>query len=69
MTSIRRPLTIDDPLGALDACHVARSDTGSAAGRLRDIPVDQIRPNPEQPRRRFDEDSLLALADPIRELT
>lgn len=67
MTSTRRTLTIDDPLAASDACHVARSATGSTAGRLQDVPLDQIRPNPKQPRRRFDEDALLALADSILE--
>ena len=67
MTSTRRPLTIDDPLAASDACHVARSTAATTASRLRDVPLDQIRPNPNQPRRRFDEDSLLALADSIRE--
>lgn len=67
MTSASRPLTIDDPLAASDACHVARSTAATAASRLRDMPLDQIRPNPNQPRRRFDETSLLALADSIRE--
>jgi len=67
MTSSRRALTIDDPLAAAEACHVARSTAASTAGRLRDVPLDQIRPNPKQPRRRFDEPSLLALADSIRE--
>ena len=67
MTSTRRTLTIDDPLGAAEACHVASSTAGSTAGRLRDVPLDQIRANPKQPRRRFAEDSLLALADSIRE--
>ena len=33
---------------------------------LRDIPIELIRPNPSQPRRHFDEPSLLALADSIR---
>ena len=33
---------------------------------LRHIPVDLIDPNPNQPRRVFDEDSLMALADSIR---
>jgi ParB family chromosome partitioning protein len=67
MTSIRRPLTIDDPLAAADACHVARSTAVSTAGRLRDLPLNQIRPNPRQPRRRFDDDARRALADSIRE--
>ena len=71
MTSTRRPLTIDDPLAAPEACHVARSTAATTAAttasRLRDVPLDQIRSNPHQPRRRFDQDSLLALADSIRE--
>ena len=33
---------------------------------LRTLPVDLIAPNPSQPRRRFDEDALTALADSIR---
>ena len=33
---------------------------------LRPIPVDMIDPSPNQPRRAFDEDSLMALADSIR---
>ena len=33
---------------------------------LRPIPVDMIDPSPNQPRRRFDEDSLIALAGSIR---
>src|SRR5947209_19873899 len=33
---------------------------------LRQLPTDLISPNPRQPRRGFDEDSLLALAESIR---
>ena len=33
---------------------------------LRDVPVELIGPNPSQPRRAFDEDGLLALAESIR---
>ncbi len=36
------------------------------AEELRELPVDLIAPNPNQPRRSFDEESLLALADSIR---
>jgi ParB family chromosome partitioning protein len=36
------------------------------SGRLRDIAVQDIHPNPSQPRKRFDEASLAALADSIR---
>ena len=47
---------------------MARSaGAGVTAGRLRDIALEQIRPNPKQPRRRFDDGPLLALADSIRE--
>jgi ParB family chromosome partitioning protein len=35
-------------------------------GGLREIPIELIGPNPSQPRRHFDEPSLLALADSIR---
>jgi ParB family chromosome partitioning protein len=34
---------------------------------LRQLPVELISPNPHQPRRSFDEDTLLALADSIRQ--
>ena len=33
---------------------------------LRDIPTDVIRPNPSQPRREFDDDALLALAESVK---
>ena len=36
-------------------------------GGLRQVPVEFLRPNPNQPRRLFDEDELHALADSIRE--
>ena len=39
--------------------------TGGPA--LREIPIDRIRPNPDQPRRHFDESELAALAASIRE--
>jgi len=42
---------------------VAPKDEGE---ELRDIPVELIGPNPNQPRRSFDEESLLALAESIR---
>jgi ParB family chromosome partitioning protein len=50
--------------------HPAQPRSASDAttdSRLRDIPLDQIRANPEQPRKRFDETALVALADSIRE--
>ena len=35
------------------------------AGELRELPVSLIKPNPSQPRKKFDEDALKALADSI----
>jgi ParB family transcriptional regulator, chromosome partitioning protein len=64
----RRALTIDDPVGGRDACHVARPlAPGEADGRLPQVPVSLIHPNASQPRQHFDEQSLSALADSIRE--
>ncbi len=37
------------------------------APELRDLPVDLISANPQQPRRAFDEDSLVALSESVRE--
>jgi ParB family transcriptional regulator, chromosome partitioning protein len=39
----------------------AREETG-----LRDIPTELIRPNPSQPRREFDDEALLALAESVK---
>ena len=65
----RRGLLVDDPLAAGDDRSPTAPPTGSAeiAGRLRDIPLSAIRANPAQPRKRFDESALAALADSIRE--
>lgn len=41
---------------------------GADAGvQVRQVPIDQIRPNPEQPRGAFDPDALQSLADSLRE--
>ena len=49
--------------------HVARlsESPSDAVGRLREISVHSIHPNPNQPRKHFDEATLGALADSIRE--
>ena len=39
----------------------------ASAAQLRELPREAIRPNPNQPRKRFDEDALEALAASIRE--
>ena len=35
---------------------------GAAPGALREVPVSAIQPNPHQPRKHFDEESLASLA-------
>ena len=42
-----------------------RPEDGQAAAELREINVELIAPNPNQPRRRFDEEALAALADSL----
>lgn len=43
------------------------SPASGERGELREVPVGSISPNPRQPRRRFDEQSLRALADSLGE--
>jgi ParB family transcriptional regulator, chromosome partitioning protein len=63
----RRSLRIDDPVTG-DACHVAQlGSSDGSSGWLCDIALNEIHPNPSQPRKRFDDASLTALADSIRE--
>ena len=59
-----RPGGLGKGLGALIPAGMA----DAAASALRDIPVAEIRPNPLQPRDHFDEESLAALAESIREV-
>ncbi|MFZ1992614.1 MAG: ParB/RepB/Spo0J family partition protein [Solirubrobacteraceae bacterium] len=65
----RRGLLVDDPLAAGEDRTPAAPSTSSseAAGRLRNIAIGEIHANPSQPRKRFDEPALAALADSIRE--
>jgi ParB family transcriptional regulator, chromosome partitioning protein len=49
------------------AAILAVSDRQDEPEELRQIPVELIVANPDQPRRRFDEDALVALSDSIRE--
>jgi ParB family transcriptional regulator, chromosome partitioning protein len=63
----RRALRIDDPVAG-DAYHAAQlGSSDGSSGRLCDIALNEIHPNPSQPRKRFDDASLTALADSIRE--
>jgi ParB family chromosome partitioning protein len=67
----RRALTIDDPIDAAPEhrSHTDAGTTDAAPGgyRLRELAVAEIHPNPDQPRKRFDEASLRSLATSIRE--
>ncbi len=65
----RRGLRVDDPLAAGEerAGDVSPGGESTGTGRLRDIPLGEIRANPEQPRKRFGEGALASLADSIRE--
>ena len=64
----RRALTVDDPVAAREACHVAHPDPADVPhGQVRHLPLDQIRPNPSQPRKQFGDAALSGLADSIRE--
>jgi ParB family chromosome partitioning protein len=42
-------------------------DAGGAPPDLRTLPLDAIAPNPDQPRRRFDDEGLAGLAESLRE--
>ncbi len=59
-----RPGGLGRGLGALIPTGVVSNDEVG----LQDIPLSSIRPNPQQPREHFDEESLAALAESIREV-
>jgi ParB family transcriptional regulator, chromosome partitioning protein len=69
----RRGLQVDDPLAPRPAPGHALTSPDPAGpsntgeGPLRNLPLDAIRANPDQPRKRFDESALASLADSIRE--
>ncbi|MCU1376070.1 MAG: parB, partial [Actinomycetia bacterium] len=54
-------------LGALIPPEAAGA-LGGTPSALRDVPITSIRPNPHQPRRHFDEETLSSLAASVREL-
>jgi len=60
---VARPGGLGRGLGALIPAGVAE-----AIGGLEDLPISLIRQNPQQPREHFDEESLAALAESIREV-
>jgi ParB family transcriptional regulator, chromosome partitioning protein len=61
---VARPGGLGRGLGALIPTGVVSNDEIG----LQDIPLSSIRPNPQQPREHFDEESLAALAESIREV-
>ena len=64
-----RPGGLGKGLGALIPTGAAERAGGPAVGPgLQELPIAAIRPNPYQPRDRFDEEGLGALADSIREV-
>jgi ParB family chromosome partitioning protein len=69
MASRKRPPlpTLPDSGGGIDARRRGVFGELAARGGMRTVALDAIEPNPGQPRRRFDEDALQALADSIRE--
>jgi ParB family transcriptional regulator, chromosome partitioning protein len=67
---VARPGGLGKGLGALIPTGTAERAAGAAAAGpgLQELPIAAIRPNPYQPRDRFDEEGLGALADSIREV-
>lgn len=63
----RRTLRIDDPVGPRAVATDERIGGSAPNGRLRELPIAEIRPNPSQPRKHFDSDSLATLAASVRE--
>ncbi len=59
-----RPGGLGRGLGAL----IPTGATVEPTAALQDIPISAIRPNPQQPREHFDEETLASLADSIREV-
>ncbi|MFM9126605.1 MAG: ParB/RepB/Spo0J family partition protein, partial [Solirubrobacterales bacterium] len=55
----------DSGIGRGLAAILEVSGSGEEGARLQEIPTDLIAANPNQPRRRFDEDALQALADSV----
>ena len=54
-------------LSAILSSTVPVAEGGDPHPELREIPLELIAPNPRQPRREFDEQALLALADSLKE--
>src|SRR5271169_7022671 len=63
-----RPGGLGKGLGALIPSGAAERGSVVTAPGLQELPIAAIRPNPYQPRDRFDEEGIGALADSIREV-
>ncbi len=63
---VNKPRGLGRGLGALFPTATVEADLPAGGLRLHQIEIEQIRPNPQQPRRHFDEESLTALASSIR---
>ncbi|MDQ6768023.1 MAG: ParB/RepB/Spo0J family partition protein [Candidatus Eremiobacteraeota bacterium] len=64
---MNKPRGLGRGLGALfPASEKAKTAASTLGGGLVQIPIEQIKPNPHQPRKHFDEESLTALAQSIR---
>ena len=63
-----RPGGLGKGLGALIPSPAADRGNAATGPGLQELPIAAIRPNPYQPRDRFDEEGLGALADSIREV-
>lgn len=46
---------------------MAETSVGRSGLGVREVPIEHVQPNPDQPRRRFNEEALAELADSIRE--
>ncbi len=53
-------------LGSLIPDDALSLDPASDRNRVRQVPIDEVLPNPDQPRERFDDTALISLADSIR---
>ena len=60
-------LSVSQPGPQTSDAPVAEAERGDLLDELRELPVDLISPNPKQPRRRFEDEPLQALADSMRD--
>ncbi|MBI5106077.1 MAG: ParB/RepB/Spo0J family partition protein [Solirubrobacterales bacterium] len=61
------PVASQHGLAAILSVSQPAEEAGDAGPELRDLPVELVKPNPGQPRRRFDQEALQALAGSVAE--